>query len=590
MGRRPSLIASKQGKAKIEAARRTKGWKTQEDDRPLRRAAEFLATAQLKATSKTHKDELEAARRLKGWQMEGDDRPLRRAADILELTAPDTRMPDFALWQRFLKAEEPIASEVFKAFCQMLELDWRDAIAPASGTWRRFLEAKQPVDVEFFKAFCQALDLNWETLINHKTELSQAPDLTAFFGRDRELRELTQKLTEERCRLVLIHGNGGIGKTALARKLVDTLEGKFDYVIWRSLDYVPTRQDLIADLIQALSEGQLQTGDLAQLMHYLRQSRCLIVLDDWETVMDTAKRTPQYRPDYEDYSELLKRLARETHRSSLLILSREKPVEVDLEASQGQPVYARQLKSLTYDDTKAMARAEGLIGSASDLEEFSRRYSNPFIIKLVARRIRSVFEGDISHVLEDVSLYLDDAIATFLHEQFQQLSRLEKTIIYWLAIRRKPTPFEHLLADITPTISRSELTNTLHYLIEGRSLVEKSQDQVPVTYSLDPVMLKYTTNQFIELSCNEILQAISRQTIQGSELLISHTFIPVVNIDQQLQAEQTRRIFQPIQTRLLSELQSKSTLIENLKSVFSLIDQRSLVPYASQNLANLCEQ
>ena len=177
-----------------------------------------------------------------------------------------------------------------------------------------------------------------------------------------------------------------------------------------------------------------------------------------------------------------------------------------------------------------------------------------------------------------------------MHEQFQQLSRLEKTIIYWLAIRRKPTPFEHLLADITPTISRSELTNTLHYLIEGRSLVEKSQDQVPVTYSLDPVMLKYTTNQFIELSCNEILQAISRQTIQGSELLISHTFIPVVNIDQQLQAEQTRRIFQPIQTRLLSELQSKSTLIENLKSVFLLIDQRSLVPYASQNLTNLCEQ
>lgn len=103
-------------------------------------------------------------------------------------------------------------------------------------------------------------------------------------------------------------------------------------------------------------------------------------------------------------------------------------------------------------------------------------------------------------------------------------------------------------------------------------------------------MLKYTTNQFIELTCNEILQAISRQTIQGTELFISHIFIPVADINQQLQTEQTRRIFQSIQNRLLSELQSRSHLTKCLQALLPLIDQARLEPYAMQNLANLCDR
>jgi len=67
---------------------------------------------------------------------------------------------------------------------------------------------------------------------------------------------LEQWVIGDRCQLVTILGMGGIGKTALAIKLAQQVQGEFDYLIWRSLRHAPPLQDLMA----LLKEGMNQFG------------------------------------------------------------------------------------------------------------------------------------------------------------------------------------------------------------------------------------------------------------------------------------------------------------------------------------------
>lgn len=200
--------------------------------------------------------------------------------------------------------------------------------AVSLATWKRFREAREAINLETFKVFCQVLDLNWQDVaeneVDRTRELSEAPELSSFYGRTQELAELQQWLIEERCRLVVIHGVGGIGKAALARQLVEKIADKYDYVIWRSVNSTPPFQLILTELAKFLSTGQENEGNLSQLMQYLRQHKCLLVLEDWEEMMSSNSE------DYSNYCELLRRVAKEAHQSSVLLLSREKPQNIEL--------------------------------------------------------------------------------------------------------------------------------------------------------------------------------------------------------------------------------------------------------------------
>lgn len=64
-------------------------------------------------------------------------------------------------------------------------------------------------------------------------------DVSQFCGRLAELTELTQWITQDKCRFVSILGMGGIGKTTLSVKLAEQVQGQFEFLIWRSLRNAP---------------------------------------------------------------------------------------------------------------------------------------------------------------------------------------------------------------------------------------------------------------------------------------------------------------------------------------------------------------
>ena len=103
--------------------------------------------------------------------------------------------------------------------------------------------------------------------VNHKTsnskpsqtphqDLSEMPELGAFYNRTSELETLKTWILEQRCHLMTITGISGIGKTTLAVQLVHQIKDEFEYVLWCSLAPSPTFVEFQEQLIQFLSESE----------------------------------------------------------------------------------------------------------------------------------------------------------------------------------------------------------------------------------------------------------------------------------------------------------------------------------------------
>jgi hypothetical protein len=74
-----------------------------------------------------------------------------------------------------------------------------------------------------------------EAIANKSQDWGEAIDVDFFYDRTAELANLEQWIVADRCRLVVLLGMGGIGKTALSVKLAQQIQHQFDYLIWRSL-------------------------------------------------------------------------------------------------------------------------------------------------------------------------------------------------------------------------------------------------------------------------------------------------------------------------------------------------------------------
>lgn len=104
------------------------------------------------------------------------------------------------------------------------------------------------------------LDLDFQgregVIANTRQDWGEAVDVSVFYGRTEELTMLGQWLLKDHCRLIALLGMGGVGKTSLSVRLAEQIKAQFEYVIWRSLRNAPLVEDILADLIEFLSDKQ----------------------------------------------------------------------------------------------------------------------------------------------------------------------------------------------------------------------------------------------------------------------------------------------------------------------------------------------
>lgn len=315
----------------------------------------------------------------------------------------------------------------------------------ALSTVSNFLRGK-PVDRAVFHELCEKLQLDWQSIVETNAEpfsssidpvstaptqvisgcnpvprlhqdWGEAPEVPAFFGREAELATLEQWILSDRCRVVAILGmagvgktglsiklgSGGMGKTNLSLKLAQGIQDQFEFVIWRSLLNAPPLNALLTDVIKVLSNQheillpEMADDPISRLLHYLRQHRCLIILDNAETLLEAGKIAGQYRAGYEDYGKLLRQIGEVSHQSCLLLTSREKFKEIARLEGKTRSVRSLELTGLSIADGKRIfAEVGDFSGTGTQWHQLIELYNgNPLALELAAKHIHEIFASDL---------------------------------------------------------------------------------------------------------------------------------------------------------------------------------------------------
>ncbi|HTK11584.1 MAG TPA: NB-ARC domain-containing protein [Ktedonobacteraceae bacterium] len=333
-----------------------------------------------------------------------------------------------------------------------------------------------------------------------------APQVTNFYGRDQECADLVQWIAHDHCHMVAVLGIGGVGKTALTRKVAEKIKGSFDFIFWRSLQNAPTLKQILKDCIQFLSQQQqiqlpeMIDAQISLLVHYLRRHRCLLILDNVESILQAGQRAGHYRGGYEEYGHLFQYVGEADHQSCLLLTSREKPREVAHLEGQMSLVRSLPLSGVKQAEGQQILRDKGLIGSGKQWATLVRLYSgNPLALKLVSEFILEVFAGDIAQFLQEENIAFGD-INDLLDQHFQRLSVQEQEIMHWLAIEREMVSVEDIALKLAFPVSRVTLREAFHSL-RRRSMVEVSGP--PALFTLQPVIMEYMTARLVKRACED---------------------------------------------------------------------------------------
>ena len=214
---------------------------------------------------------------------------------------------------------------------------------------------------------------------------------TATVGREGEI-EAVAELVRSGTRLITFSGAGGIGKSRLALEVARRLAAEFGpdlyYVSVEAVTSPELLSRAIADRLQVRLEGT--RSPLDALVEYLRARRSLLLLDNFEQVVDAAGQV----------AALIERCPRlqvlVTSRQVLrLQVEREYPVpplDVPIEHASAEQVLAQVTSGVQLFVERAQATRPGFrltSANAAVIAELCRRLDGlPLAIELAAGRIR----------------------------------------------------------------------------------------------------------------------------------------------------------------------------------------------------------
>lgn len=343
--------------------------------------------------------------------------------------------------------------------------------------------------------------------VNHSVEIKGViPSYTAnFYGRTEELALIKELVTKQRC--VMLVGVAGIGKSALAAKLLEELslefQPNFSCLIWKSVSHAPSLQDLVVELLELMqpfepesSLPQNTQATISLLIKQLRSRRCLLVLDAFDALYQ--KNIFQERLDY---SLFFCRLIQELAQSRLLLTSRFLPDDFDDLIAQDYPIQELKIEGLDPEAALQFLFDKGLNDKDNCTRIINIYRGNPSELETVANRVNHFFAGNAKVFLENKTTLFSSRFEAALNQMFGELLSLtQRQILIYIAEEiaqnQRPITFKKLLEDMknknnlsVPTL---ELIKAIEKL-EKQSLVETIKDPITkeISFNLQPAIKKY---------------------------------------------------------------------------------------------------
>ena len=409
----------------------------------------------------------------------------------------------------------------------------------------------------------------------------EMPAVASFNGREGEQATLARWLLDEHCRLVCVLGIGGVGKTTLAAFIVRAAAAHFDAVIWRSLLNAPPPLELLRDLLHSLAADSAPVlpdslDALVRLvLKQLRQRRCLLVLDNGESILQPGATPGALRPGYEGYASLLQQLGGSEHQSCLVLTSREQPQALERLVGHTSAVRLLPLGGLDADAGHTLLQQHGLATSENEAAALVAHYSgNPLALQIVANTIVALFDGDVAAFWHEAAGVFD-TIRQVLDEQWERLSESEREVLFWLAIERVPVPLATLRADLVQPPSPRVLLESVQGL-RKRSLLEQRGPNL----ALQNVVIEYLTERLIARLALEL---------EGAQLDWLHRYALLkTDTAEYVRQSQLRVFVEPTAQQLVAAhgIEDVGALVRRLLDALRGAGQRQ-PSYAAGNLLNL---
>lgn len=436
------------------------------------------------------------------------------------MTDPDPNFLDFlkteadrldiskAEWEALFLAA---GGDDIPAIAQKLEIKVSAVRQRLSQVYQKFeVEGQGPVKFHNLQKLLQSRYQQWQLsdpavddsnskqpVTRPRQDWGEAPDVSVFYGRREELATLKEWVVEKKCRLVALVGMGGIGKTSLAAKLAEEVEGDFDRFIWRSLRHNPPIEELLDELLLFFSDSPPTAfppeveKKISLLVKLFSTSRCLVILDNVETILRSNDLYGRYREGCEAYGILFRRIGEIRHQSCCILTTQERLREVANLSSPQQPVRDLEIKGLKPEDAKEILREKGLEGELKWETLIDIYRGNPLALKTVAKTIQEIFNNNVDEFVKSTTTVMDDLWFQTLDKQFNRLSEDEKSIVKYLAKISKPVNLKQLKKDVFPDVSSAIPIQGMESLV-ARSLVDNSKDG----FLLHPMIEKYAKEHF----------------------------------------------------------------------------------------------
>jgi hypothetical protein len=174
---------------------------------------------------------------------------------------------------------------------------WYGAAHTSEATLKRFRQGK-PIQQEVFIALCKAVGIdNWEEIVDNTPTQATASYMEfsvyddEWVGRETLIQQLSNRV-QSSCRVLLLVGITGIGKTALAERIVEELRGN-----WtehrdnfedekKASDFPSVALQWLEKWGQTVPNEERKPEQLIRLLvKRLRENRYLILMDSLEYLL-----------------------------------------------------------------------------------------------------------------------------------------------------------------------------------------------------------------------------------------------------------------------------------------------------------------
>ncbi|WGV24744.1 tetratricopeptide repeat protein [Halotia branconii] len=320
--------------------------------------------------------------------------------------------------------------------------------------------------------------------------------LAYWQGRTAEVTQIQQWLTDENIFLIGIEGIGGTGKSMLATKIYDEIEG-FPKRFWADVSYGAGFSDLARQVLTEFGfpvpeqEAQL----VEALVRCLRSDQFLLIIDNLESLLQPDR---QWGSLF--YGDFFQAWVESGNNSKVLVTTRERPELKGFEWLS--------LKGLQVDEGVALLTVLGIRG---DLTQFVELVDgHPLLLRLVADLLKEEYPQDPNlSRLADLGLgnlrqLLTDSQVVGIHRRenvgmvlvldasFNRLNELQKALLLNISVYRGAVDSAAAVA-VLPGNAEPEIEGELRNLVKRSLLVEKLNGKRQ--FEFQPVVLEYVRYQ-----------------------------------------------------------------------------------------------